>query len=429
MQTPEDASPVLNYVYQRRGSEAYAWWEIFRRRHPEESALATFLRIRDVLDPPADRDVRELAKLVSEAEPLIPTLPMVWQGYAWLAVAAACQSCGMWDLELRYLTAASQFPQPPDQADSLLADALRRNERWAEAAEQYEKVWQNNRERLGALYLSGDALERSGRAEDGRRRKEQASQMALDSRARRELALALKSQRLDREAEDQFRLVLRTAPFEHWEWNDAAEQWGDRLTQDQPAEAAAWLQDALLDDLRWNHFLLNNYDYLRAPSAIHRLRAVAAVRAGDFTQAGREIGLALAATPADTQLAQDLVPLLEQSGRQPQADELFGTVVTAISDQLQRYPRSALLHNNLAWTSARCHRCLDYALQHALRAVELDPDNAAYLDTLAEAHFRLGDRDTAVRHSRRAVELRPQDTTLQKQLKRFEQAPLPEHGK
>ena len=49
--------------------------------------------------------------------------------------------------------------------------------------------------------------------------------MALDSRARRELALALKSQGLDEEAEDQFRLVLRTAPFEHWEWNDAAEQW------------------------------------------------------------------------------------------------------------------------------------------------------------------------------------------------------------
>ena len=145
-------------------------------------------------------------------------------------------------------------------------------------------------------------------------------------------------------------------------------------------------------------------------------------------QAGREIELVLAATPTDTQLVQDLVPLLEQAGRQPQADALFGIVFTAISDQLQRYPQSALLHNNLAWVSARCHRRLDNALQHALRAVELDPDNAAYLDTLAEAHFRLGDRDAAVRHSRRAVQRRPQDATLQKQLRRFEQAPLPEPG-
>jgi tetratricopeptide (TPR) repeat protein len=108
---------------------------------------------------------------------------------------------------------------------------------------------------------------------------------------------------------------------------------------------------------------------------------------------------------------------------------LFGKVFTAISDQLQRYPRSALLHNNLAWVSARCHRRLDNALQHALRAVELDPDNAAYLDTLAEAHFHLGDRDAAVRHSRRAVELQPQDATLKEQFRRFEQAPLPEPGK
>ena len=75
------------------------------------------------------------------------------------------------------------------------------------------------------------------------------------------------------------------------------------------------------------------------------------------------------------------------------------------------------------------HRRLDDALQHALRAVELDPDHAAYLDTLAEAHFHLGDRDAAVRHSRRAAERRPQDTTLQEQLRRFEQAPLPEPGK
>jgi tetratricopeptide (TPR) repeat protein len=87
------------------------------------------------------------------------------------------------------------------------------------------------------------------------------------------------------------------------------------------------------------------------------------------------------------------------------------------------------LHNNLAWLFARCHRRLDDALQHALRAVELDPDNAAYLDTLAEAHFHLGDRDAAVRHSRLAVQRRPQDTTLQEQLRRFEQAPLPEPGK
>ena len=48
------------------------------------------------------------------------------------------------------------------------------------------------------------------------------------------------------------------------------------------------------------------------------------------------------------------------------------------------------------------------------------------LDTLAEVHFRLGDRDTAVRNSRRAVDLRPDSETLKKQLHRFQGDPLPD---
>jgi len=92
---------------------------------------------------------------------------------------------------------------------------------------------------------------------------------------------------------------------------------------------------------------------------------------------------------------------------------------------VQAHPDCALLHNNLAWTAARCGRRLDEAQQHAQRAVELDPDNASYVDTLAEVYFQRGDRESALRHSRRAAELRPGDETLQRQLKRFERDPLP----
>ena len=53
---------------------------------------------------------------------------------------------------------------------------------------------------------------------------------------------------------------------------------------------------------------------------------MAAVRAGDFERADREIDLTLAAMPAGLQLAVDLVPLLDQAGRQAQADRLFDRV-------------------------------------------------------------------------------------------------------
>jgi tetratricopeptide (TPR) repeat protein len=130
----------------------------------------------------------------------------------------------------------------------------------------------------------------------------------------------------------------------------------------------------------------------------------------------------LAATPGHTDLTEQLVPRLEKAGRQPQADDLFEKVFRVYADGLQTYPDSALLHNNLAWIAARCSRRLDEAQQHAERAVELSPDNAGHLDTLAEVCFQRGDRESAVRHSQRSVQLRPDDETLRRQLDRFQKA-------
>ena len=181
----------------------------------------------------------------------------------------------------------------------------------------------------------------------------------------------------------------------------------------------------MLDDLRWNYYLVEPYDYLRTPAAVHRHRAVAAMKAGDVAEAEREIDRVLNAAPADTQVAEELVPLLERAGRRAQAEALFTRVHRVYQQGLLEYPQSGLLHNNLAWVSARCHRRLDDALKHAQQANELAPDNAAYVDTLAEAYFQLGDREQAIRWSRRALQLQPGDETLQKQLARFEHDPLP----
>jgi len=235
-------------------------------------------------------------------------------------------------------------------------------------------------------------LQRAGREEEGRGRRELALQITLDSRARLDLAWTLHTHGLDGEALDQFRLALRTLPCGHPEWGAVAEAIGRCLAHDQPAEAAEWLQHDLLNNLRWESSLVRDDDFLHAPSVIHRLRAVAAVRAGDFERADREIDLTLAAMPAALQLAVDLVPLLDQAGRQPQADRLFARVSGALSDQLQHYPHSAMLHHEVASLSARCHRRLEEAFRHAQRAVELEPNNTAYQDTLAETQDQLPHR-------------------------------------
>ena len=84
-----------------------------------------------------------------------------------------------------------------------------------------------------------------------------------------------------------------------------------------------------------------------------------------------------------------------------------------------------MLHNNAAWLSARCERQLDVAMRHAKEAVKLSPKNASYLDTLAETHFRMGNREAALRFSRQAVRLSPHNKTITGQLYRFENDPLP----
>jgi tetratricopeptide (TPR) repeat protein len=86
----------------------------------------------------------------------------------------------------------------------------------------------------------------------------------------------------------------------------------------------------------------------------------------------------------------------------------------------ERYPAAATYHNSLAWLAARCGRDPDGALAHARRAVELHPDNLAYLDTLAEAHFRRGDRAEAVDCMRKCLEAEPQSAYYRAQMTRFE---------
>ncbi len=422
---PEAASPLLSRLYPQRYPEAQGWWTFFRLRDASEPPAATFARVHRVMVPVAD-DAEEFAKLAAEAETVAMAQDVSYGGGIVAAVGEAALRRRQFELACRLLDAAREVnPNVP----SLLAEALWRSQQWAKAAATSEALWERDHEQLTALYLTGEALQRAGREDEGRQRKEQAVLLALDSRARLNLAVGLKQHGLQEEAVQQFQIVLRTAPFESWEWQAAAHYLAERMQDEAPGEAAALFEQSLLDDLRTQSYLLADKDYLVTPSLTHRLRAAAAVGAGQWEAADHHIQRALSALPGDTALTEHLVPPLEKAGRQQEADELFKKVLGVYAEGVQAYPDAALLHNNLAWMCARCGRRLDEAQQHAERAVALEPDNAGYIDTLAEVRFQRGDREAAVRHSRRAVQLRPDDETLQRQLDRFQQAPLPDRSK
>jgi tetratricopeptide (TPR) repeat protein len=76
---------------------------------------------------------------------------------------------------------------------------------------------------------------------------------------------------------------------------------------------------------------------------------------------------------------------------------------------LDEFPRDVGALNDLGylWSDKGLH--LERSLRMAQAAVEAEPENAAYQDTLGWAHFRQGDYEKALRHLQKAVELQGEE--------------------
>src|SRR5208283_1699070 len=79
-------------------------------------------------------------------------------------------------------------------------------------------------------------------------------------------------------------------------------------------------------------------------------------------------------------------------------------------------PKSAMTLNYLGYMLADRDTRLEEALGYIRRAVALDPQNGAYLDSLGWAYYRLGNYDLAEENLRRASEKIGSDPTVQAHL-------------
>jgi len=414
---------VLAAVFEERAHEADAWWVFLQGTVPEEPMASRLHRVDLALVPPPGEaeglfdEVAEQAMQFGESITYESRAADYWHG-----IGDTCRWRGCRGLAIACLQRAAATLPPAAMA---LASVYGAEERWQDAAEIYQQVWRSDHERLGALYLAGYALECAGQEPQGRQMKEQASLLALDARTRHRLAVDLSENGLEADAGAQWELLLRLAPPASWESYDAARRLAEKSLDRHPDRAAKLWQHYLLGNLQRTFWFQEDTSYLGAPFLMHQMRAQAAMASADMDQTWREIELARAVTPGDARLAEDLVPMLDRAGQREDADKLAAQLLEHHRRLCAKYPRSAFLHNHLAWTAAHCHRHLDEALAHAERAVQLAPHHGGYVDTLAEVHFRLGDRSTAVRLSEQAVKLHPFDRALQDQHERFRRAPLP----
>jgi tetratricopeptide (TPR) repeat protein len=116
--------------------------------------------------------------------------------------------------------------------------------------------------------------------------------------------------------------------------------------------------------------------------------------------------------------------------------ELFRGIVVDLEKELvfagerddRRRAENALATacNQLAWLLGKCETNVEEAIRLGRRAIELRPDESAYLDTLGRCYFSAGDLENALKYQREAVRLSPHERQMAAQLAEFEAAAVTE---
>jgi tetratricopeptide (TPR) repeat protein len=129
--------------------------------------------------------------------------------------------------------------------------------------------------------------------------------------------------------------------------------------------------------------------------------------------------------PSDGSLADYFFPAIRKMGLIKEHDEWFKISWDRMSAVIAQFPNSDNTCNTAGWLASRAQRNLDQAEALQKKALAINPDQPAYLDTLAEVYFAKGQREKALEWSNRAVNFKPDDPQIRRQLLRFRTAPLP----
>jgi tetratricopeptide (TPR) repeat protein len=424
---PGRQGSLFDKLFPGQGENALQWWQFLRRSSGEEPAQ-TMKRLCDLLE--GKTRGKALDDLIGSAKVLHPDAANArWM----LCISDVYLNADMADRAKEYLDAAmtSHVSTAPYIR---FGDYLVQRKQWEQAEEQYGRAWDMDRKEPLPLYLRGWAMANGGKEQEGKRLMELSHWLPLGNEATRftfmtGLAKRRQTAAVVREAE---MLRLLSVPGSFYAGESARQLSLDAYRRRDYAKAAALHELAMYRCLRPQTSFQETAAYLGVPHFVHRCRAAGLLAAGNVDDAMKEAEICLAAMPGNSDLQTLLVPGLEARGRRTEADNLFNRCYDPHTRLCAEYPNSAWAHNSLAWLCASTRRNLDVALEHANRAVTLEPGNAGYHDTLAETQFQRGDKEQAIGAIRKAIGLDGKRTYFAKQLKRFEagdpKAALPSAG-
>jgi tetratricopeptide (TPR) repeat protein len=131
-----------------------------------------------------------------------------------------------------------------------------------------------------------------------------------------------------------------------------------------------------------------------------RLQASAMFKAGDTGGAIQILESSVKAFPRDSSSQLALADLYSDTGRADDAEKILRQVIAA-------EPSNANALNYLGYILAQNGKDLDEAIRLVNRALQVEPGNGAYLDSLGWAHFQRGDLNEAEKYLGAAAERMP----------------------
>jgi len=137
--------------------------------------------------------------------------------------------------------------------------------------------------------------------------------------------------------------------------------------------------------------------------------AEAYVQAGDFENAIALVRDSLKTKPEDLDLAFALGSVNERAGHKESAEKIF-------LDILAKHPDHAQTLNYLGYMWAESGTNLERAQEMVTKAVNEEPRNGAYIDSLGWIYFRQGNLDMAEKYLTDASHLLPRDATVHEHL-------------
>jgi Flp pilus assembly protein TadD len=336
---------------------------------------------------------------------------------------------GRYDQALRTVQRVLRQAQNSPRAHRLRAYILSSLGRFREAAAVFRDLVREDRENLDLLLATAWATVNSGDL-DGARKwiarawevvrddsgSPEASRVALAA-ARVELVgdhTALAREWIDRVVdygefgEDVVFLVAETYRRDE-QWSDgiaALLRLQPRLQEGRARQAALAFEAEFrlrIDDQRAWPLLRRSLDSDSLRDVLTALQILQSLERWEDVE--REAAAALERLPEVRDLRFTRAAALERMGRVGEADVLFRTLV-------EQDPSDAAAANYLGYSLADRGTNLDEALQLISRAVALEPENSAYLDSLGWVHYRLGDLDQAEYWLRRAVGFGDSDGTI-----------------